>query len=56
MNGVGGSGGQVGVGADFCHGTCSSIEGGVEAGKMFKDLSNWMKSLPDPGPFSFKNK
>jgi hypothetical protein len=42
VKGIGGSGGQVGVGAGFCHGTCSSIEGGVEAGKLVKDYMNWV--------------
>jgi RHS repeat-associated protein len=45
----GSSGGQVGVTAGFCHGTCSSIEGGVEAGKAFTDL---MKNTPPPQPGS----
>jgi RHS repeat-associated protein len=48
-NGVGGSGGQVGVGADFCHTECSSIEGGVEAGKALNDL---IKNTPPPQPGS----
>jgi RHS repeat-associated protein len=53
----GSSGGQVGFGVSPCFGeSCSGIEGGVEAGKMFQDLSNWMNSLPDPGPFTFNNK
>ena len=47
--GVEGKGGQVGVSAEFCHGTCSSIEGGVEAGKAFNDL---LKNTPPPQPGS----
>lgn len=54
--GIEGSGGQVGGGVGGCFGVCRSIEGGVEAGRMFKDLSGWMNSLPNPGPFTFNNK
>jgi RHS repeat-associated protein len=49
VKGIGGSGGQVGVSAEFCHGTCSSIEGGVEAGKALNDL---IKNTPPPQPGS----
>ncbi len=52
----GSSSGQVGGSVGFCHGTCNSIEVGVEAGKAVHDFSNWLNSQPAPGPFSYANK
>ena len=44
----GSSGGQVGVEAGFCHGTCSSIEGGIEAGKLVRDFDpHWTPAQQD---------
>jgi len=45
-----GSGGQVGVGVHPCFGeSCNGFEVGVEAGRMWRDFSTWLKNNP-PDP------
>ncbi|MDR3562441.1 MAG: RHS repeat-associated core domain-containing protein, partial [Negativicutes bacterium] len=41
-----GASGQVGVGVEFCHGICSGIEGGIEAGKIYSDYTHWVANNP----------
>jgi RHS repeat-associated protein len=50
--GVEASGGRVGINAEFCHGTCGSIEGGVEAGKALNDIYGAVRNIPPPQPGS----
>jgi RHS repeat-associated protein len=46
----GSSSGQVGVEVGFCHGTCSSIGAGVEAGRIYKDAFPEGDGIEPPQP------